>query len=74
MDAEFFELLVDPVSKTPLTLDAAANALRGPGGRTYPIEDGIPRFVVDTTGDQEQTRDSFAFKWQQEHTVSSMPP
>lgn len=55
-------ILCDPEDGSPLEL--TGDALRSSTG-SYPIREGIPRFVPDDLGLQEQTAMSFAFKWQQ---------
>jgi arsenite methyltransferase len=73
MHKSLLEILVDPVSKSPLQLQARqcnANgeviegALCSAEGRTYPITNGIPRFVLTEEPAQRQTERSFAYKWQ----------
>ena len=80
MDKFLLDVLVDPISKTSLSLhqgifDDFGNVLTGnlSSGNTpvYPIENGIPRFVTQVTDDQQQTKESFGFKWEQTHTYSS---
>lgn len=80
MHSFLLDLLVDPESKTPLTLEIdqvngddeiGTGALYSATGRIFPIEDGIPRFVRTGDQGQRQTQGSFAFKWQQEHTYAS---
>jgi arsenite methyltransferase len=72
MRASIVDLLVDPVSRKPLTLaageagsdgDLRAGELRGADGSRYPIVDGIPRFVLTDDAGQRQTESSFAYKW-----------
>jgi arsenite methyltransferase len=74
------EMLIDPVSKTPLRIEAnrdeaqedvAEGILRAPEGRSYKVTKGIPRFVITEDADQRQTEDSFSFKWQQRNTYNS---
>jgi arsenite methyltransferase len=64
-------LLVDPVTGEELRLEAAStdgegNVVRGhllgPGDATYPVRDGIPRFV-GTDGPEGQVAASFGYKW-----------
>jgi arsenite methyltransferase len=53
---------VDPVDQSaPLTRDG--EALVAANGRRYPIVNGIPRFVEMRDRGQEQTADSFGYKW-----------
>lgn len=65
MEERLLELLVDPVAKRPLRLEADGDTaiLRAENGAAYPVKDGIPRFVVTDDPDQRQTEESFAFKW-----------
>jgi arsenite methyltransferase len=73
------EILVDPVSKGRLRVEATRGAggevlegsLRGEGGRGYAITGGIPRFVLTEDGGQRQTEDSFGFKWAQRGSYES---
>lgn len=73
MHASLLELLVDPVSRTQLALETRATdadetldgALWSRDGRSYPVVQGIPRFVLTEDGDQLQSAESFGFKWQQ---------
>ena len=79
MRKSMLDILVDPVSKTPLRLDDADyrdsdvidGTLIGTEGRSYPIINGIPRFVLTEDSGQKQTQNSFAFKWQQRDTYGS---
>ena len=54
--------LVDPEDRAQV-LATCDGSLVSASGRTYPIVDGIPRFVVDADREQEQTARSFGFKW-----------
>jgi SAM-dependent methyltransferase/uncharacterized protein YbaR (Trm112 family) len=69
MRRSLVDLLVDPEAKTPLELEAENGediedgVLRGAGGRTYPIRAGIPRFAGPGDPGQDQTEQSFAYKW-----------
>ena len=67
--AHLLELLVDPVTGESLRL--AGDALRAPDGRTFPIRDGIPRFVGTLDAGQQQTSDTFGFKWEKTETYDS---
>lgn len=80
MREALLEVLVDPISKTPLDVEAreygaghhiVEGILRGPGGRTYVIRNGIPRLVLTVDHDQRRTGDSFRFKWQQRSTYDT---
>ena len=80
MNKSLMEILVDPVSKTPLSLVerepmdgqvVIEGALRGPEGRAYVITNGIPRFVLTEDQGQKQTEASFGFKWGQRQTYDS---
>ena len=53
------DILVDPASKAPLQLEAnrreaegdiLEGVLRGAGGRSYRVTNGIPRFVLTDDG------------------------
>jgi arsenite methyltransferase len=63
------ELLADPVDGSALELADAA--LRSEGGRTYPIVDDIPRFTGAGDAGQDQTRESFGFKWTKRDSFGS---
>jgi arsenite methyltransferase len=75
------EILVDPISKGRLRVEAARAAdgelwegtLLGGGGRSYAITEGIPRFVLTEDEGQRQTEGSFGYKWTREsfHTPES---
>ncbi len=80
MQALLFDLLVDPLSRAPLTFEAAATdpkgtirqgILRAPCGKSYPIVKGIPRFVTTEDRDQLQSSESFGFKWHQRASYDS---
>jgi len=70
--ASLLDILVDPISKSHLTLvdervdglEVTEGALTTPGGATYSIRNGIPRFVLTDDAGQRQTEDSFGYKWQ----------
>jgi SAM-dependent methyltransferase len=65
------QLLVDPVARTPLTLEDARREageviegrLVAATGQTYRIRDGIPRFSATKDPGQAQTQAAFSFKW-----------
>jgi arsenite methyltransferase len=65
MDERLLDILVDPRTKRPLRLrqNGAAPTLEGDEGRSYPIRNGIPRFVAGLDAGQSQTEQSFEFKW-----------
>jgi arsenite methyltransferase len=73
------EVLVDPVSKGRLRIEATRTAdgeviegsLKNDGGQSYRITDGIPRFVLTEDARQKQTESSFGFKWQQRYSYES---
>lgn len=74
------DILVDPISKTPLQVEVAEcgadgdiveGTLYSPEGRSCVITNGIPRFVLTEDSDQRQTESSFGFKWQQRNTCDS---
>lgn len=80
MRASLLELLVDPVSKTPLNLASGAKRendhilegnLLGQAGRQFAIRNAIPRFVMTEDKGQLQTEESFGFKWKQKDTYGS---
>ncbi len=80
MHRSLLDILVDPISKTPLQVEEhqsgaggsiVEGVLRSPEGRSYVITNGIPRFVLTEDSDQKQTGSSFGFKWQQRHTYDS---
>jgi arsenite methyltransferase len=69
---ELLGLLADPVSKSPLTIEAAQEevgdvlegTLRSSSG-AYPVRKAIPRFVLTEDARQKQTENSFGYKWSQ---------
>lgn len=68
---------IDPASGAPLTLaDAPAGQEQwftdAAGRRAYPLRNGIPRFVGGTTAEQEQTTESFGFKWNKTDSYGSV--
>ena len=70
MKQTLLELLVDPEHKKPLRLiqdggreEVECGVLKSESGRQYPVEAGIPRFVLTEDDGQLQTRDAFAYKW-----------
>jgi arsenite methyltransferase len=65
MDERLLEILVDPRTKRPLRLrdNGAGPVLEAEDGQSYPIRNGIPRFVGDLDEGQAQTERSFGFKW-----------
>src|SRR5262245_9860245 len=73
------DLLVDPIDLEPLALevetedqeDVHSGLLRAINGTAYPIQVGIPRFVVSHDAGQQQTGDAFAFKWAKRDTYDS---
>jgi arsenite methyltransferase len=64
-------LLADPVDGAALreaadgTPEAGDGWLEGGGGRRYAVRDGIPRFVESHDAGQDQTGESFGWKWAQ---------
>jgi SAM-dependent methyltransferase len=66
------DILVDPVSKSALTVDqqnvngddVTEGVLISDGAQSYRITNGIPRFVLTDDAGQKQTEDSFGYKWQ----------
>ena len=80
MNGTLLDILVDPMSKMPLKLEVdqygskgaiAEGTLHSSQGKSYPITNGIPRFVLTENADQRQTAVSFGFKWQQRDTYDS---
>ena len=73
MRSSLLGLLVEPVTKAPLELEDAVTdgdeivggRLVAREGREYPIVRGIPRFTEIADAGQQQTGDSFGFKWRQ---------
>lgn len=73
------DLLVDPISATPLTLEDAAVGANGDveegvlraGGQSYAVRAGIPRLVAPLDPRQEQTAESFGYKWSRRDTYES---
>lgn len=63
------DILVDPATRRPLRLDV--DAFVEPSGRRYPIVRGIPRFVETADAWQQQTSESFGFKWNQQQSYAS---
>src|SRR5438477_11156855 len=79
MWASLLGILIDPASKQPLRFESAR-----PGGsrdldegkliagsHEYPVTGGIPRFVWTSDVDQEQTSESFGYKWQRRASYES---
>ena len=70
MRRALLEILVDPVSNTPLRLEepvegdgeVVSGTLLGERG-SYPIAAAIPRFVETEDAGQKQTESSFGYKW-----------
>lgn len=79
MRESLLDILVDPVSGTPLQLrdprrqgdDIVEAQLRGGQDRSFPVRDSVPRFVLTEDRAQRQTEESFAFKWKQRDTYES---
>lgn len=69
MHNALLEILVDPVTKTPLRLDG--DQLASAAGATYAVINGIPRFVLTEDSGQKQTETSFGYKWQQESSYDT---
>jgi arsenite methyltransferase len=84
MHPALLDWLVDPVTGVPLRLANAPTGssevedgtLIADSGASYPIRQGIPRFVLTEDEGQLQTRDSFAFKWtrQESYDFESSKP
>lgn len=77
MHKSLVDFLVDPETKEPLGLasetdvrgdDVLEGALRSRRGREYPVTRGIPRFVEANDAGQEQTGESFGYKWRRQGT------
>lgn len=72
-------ILVDPVLRLPMQMTSAehrngdilSGTLLADDGKTYPIQNGIPRFVVTTDEGQLQTSNTFGFKWERRETYDS---
>jgi arsenite methyltransferase len=79
MKQELVTLLVDPVDRQRLELrvlsslgdDLVDGQLIASNGRTYAVNRGIPRLVVESDAAQAQTSDAFGFKWQKRDTYDS---
>lgn len=67
--SELIGLLVDPSTMKALRL--RGDELVEENGSTYPIIDGIPRFVAYEDAGQVQTSSSFGFKWSRRDTYDS---
>jgi arsenite methyltransferase len=78
MRQQLADLLADPLDMSPLDLEAIADedgevmegALRSASGRTYPVRNGIPRFLTTQDADQLQTMRAFGYKWSKESSYS----
>ena len=72
-------LLIDPVGRGPLQLEAAERAgdeivsgrLRAAGGAAYAIAAAIPRFVLTDDPGQQRTSAAFGYKWRRRDTYDS---
>jgi SAM-dependent methyltransferase len=70
---------VDPVDGSPLRLTGGDSGrdeiedgtLIAESGATYPIRQGIPRFVLTEDAGQQQTGESFGFKWKRRDSYDS---
>lgn len=80
MHKSLVDILVDPVTRNPVTVEGRRDEADGeilegwlfsPEGRSYPITNGIPRFVATEDDAQKQTEDSFGYKWRQLDTYNS---
>ena len=73
MKSPLLDLLVDPVTREPLTFengpdqgDERVNGrLVSDSGAEYPVVGGIPRFIQTEDSGQLQTQGAFSFKWKQ---------
>lgn len=71
MRESLLNILVDPVSKSSLILvdqklegaEITDGVLRNGDAHSYPIRNGIPRFVRTKDAAQKQTESSFGYKW-----------
>lgn len=69
MREKLLQVLVDPITRAPLDLRdptrSGGQIERGSlvGSATYPIRDGIPRFVGSDDTGQAQVKESFGYKW-----------
>jgi SAM-dependent methyltransferase len=61
VNASLLDMLVDPASGEPLTLDGETLVARG--GARYEVRDGIPRLADPGASGQEDTFDTFSWKW-----------
>jgi arsenite methyltransferase len=81
MHKELLQRLVDPSDKSPLHMDPSGLAdeivqdgqLVSESGHRYPIHNGIPRFEAIIDDQQQQTENSFGFKWTRTHSYGSGP-
>lgn len=80
MQPSLLQVLADPISGQRLHLVSAetdgkdsivGGFLASEDGRSWPIIDGIPRFVAVEDKGQKQTAESFGFKWHQTDTYDS---
>ena len=80
MHRRLLEILIDPVTKTPLRLADGSpeidecileGSLQSDDARSFPIRHGIPRLLSERDEKQGQTESSFGFKWQQRDTYDS---
>jgi SAM-dependent methyltransferase len=79
MHTELLQLLIDPVTKGSLRLqvdrksgDDVIEGSLASDSSTYPITNGIPRFVTTCDHDQHQTAESFAFQWKLRESYDSV--
>lgn len=71
MKPSLLEKLADPVARKPLTLASDGASLKSEDGASYPITNGIARFVLTSDVGQQQTSKSFGFKWKKRDTYDS---
>lgn len=81
MHKSLLEIMVDPATKLPLTLKEAEQSSDGQiisgtlsssgDNRTFPITNGVPRFVDFADSKHGQAAESFGFKWQQRESYAS---
>lgn len=74
MKMKLLDILVDPIDLRPLNIEELktrddevhSGYLHARNGMKYEIENGIPRFVSMTDEYQQQTSESFGYKWKKE--------
>ena len=73
MTRALLDLLREPGTTAPLQFEGSEDdgVLRSPGGRSFAVRKGIPRFTDTADPGQAQTRDAFGFKWARQDTYDS---